>query len=228
MNGKILFSDEYLKNLFHFPNPKNDSVWGSQESQVPLSYQFKGSAKWMVWGGMTGRGLTSLHFIPQGQTVTAEYYITKILEREVKPLFSRRSTTEEPVKRKLFTSNSSATLVQPAHTAKATQQWCKRNLPNFIQKDEWPANSPDLNPIENLWSIIDEAAYRDPIPKTIGELESRLRHAWQNIPLASLRELARSMPQRLKHVTEQWGALWILMFQQWSKETMYIKPENLH
>ena len=47
----------------------------------------------MVWGGMTGRGLTSLHFIPQGQTVTAEYYITKILEKEVKPLFSRRSTT---------------------------------------------------------------------------------------------------------------------------------------
>ena len=46
--------------------------------------------------------LTSLHFIPQGQTVTAEYYITKILEREVKPPFSRRSTTEEPVKRKLF------------------------------------------------------------------------------------------------------------------------------
>jgi len=31
--------------------------------------------------------LASLHFIPQGQTVTAEYYITKILEEEVKPLF---------------------------------------------------------------------------------------------------------------------------------------------
>ena len=57
-------------------------------------------------------GFTSLHFIPQGQTVTEEYYITKILEKEVKPLFSRRSTTEEPVKRKLFTNNSSATFVQ--------------------------------------------------------------------------------------------------------------------
>ena len=81
----------------------------------------------MVWDGMTGRGLTSLHFIPQGQTVTAEYYIAKILEKEMKPLFRRRSTTEEPVKRKLFTNKSSVTFVQdgaPAHTAKATQQWC--------------------------------------------------------------------------------------------------------
>ena len=153
--------------------------------------------EWMVWGGMTGHCLTSLHFIPQGQTVTADYYITKILEREVKPLFSRRSTTEEPIKRKLFTNKSSATFVQdgaPAHTAKVTQQWCK--------KDEWPANSPDLNPIENLWSIIDEAAYRDPIPKTMGGLKSRLRQAWQNTPLASLRELARSMSQRLKNVIQ--------------------------
>ena len=158
---------------------------------------------------MTGRGLASLHFIPQEQTVKEEYYITKILEKEVKPLFSRRSTTEEPVKRKLFTNKSSATFIQdgaPAHTAKATQQWCKKNLPNFIKKDEWPENSPDLNPIENLWSIIDEAAYRDPIPKTMGGLtESRLRQAWRNIPLASQRELARSMPQRLKNVIQNNG-----------------------
>ena len=204
----FLFSNECPKYLFHLPNPKIDIVWGSQESQVPPSYQVKGSAKWMVWGGMTGHGLTSLHFIPQGQTVTAECYITKILEKEVKPLFSRRSTTEEPVKRKLFTNKSSATFIQdgaPAHTAKATQQWCKKNLPNFMKKDEWPANSPDLNPIENLWSIIDEAAYRDPIPKTMGGLKSRLRQAWRNIPLASLRELARSMPQRLKNVIQNNG-----------------------
>ena len=126
----------------------------------------------------------------------------------MKPLFSRRSTKEEPVKRKLFTNKSSDTFIQdgaPAHRAKATRQWCKKNLPNFIKKDEWPANSPDLNPIENLWSIIDETAYRDPIPKSMGGLKSRLRQAWRNIPLASLRELARSMPQLLKNVIQNNG-----------------------
>ena len=78
----------------------------------------------MIWGGMTGRGLTSLHFnfIPQGQTVTAEYYITKILEKEVKPLFSRRFTTEEPVKRKIFTNKSSATFLQDGALAHTTKQ----------------------------------------------------------------------------------------------------------
>ena len=126
----------------------------------------------------------------------------------MKPLFSRRSTTEEPVKRKLFTNNSSATFVQDgasAHPAKATQQWCKGNLLNFIQKGEWPANSPDLNRIENLWNIIVEAAYRDLIPKMMEGLKSRLPQAWRNIPLASLRERARSMPQWLKNVIQNNG-----------------------
>lgn len=34
------------------------------------------------------------------------------------------------------------------HTEKTIQKWCKENLPNCSQKDWWPANSPDLNPIQ--------------------------------------------------------------------------------
>ena len=40
---------------------------------------------------LTGCGLTPLHFIPQGHTVTAECSITKILEKEVKTLSYRRA-----------------------------------------------------------------------------------------------------------------------------------------
>ena len=41
----------------------------------------------MAYGGggaeeMTGRGLTGTHFLPQGQTLTADYYISNILEKE--------------------------------------------------------------------------------------------------------------------------------------------------
>jgi len=34
----------------------------------------------------------------------------------------------------------------PTHTARLTQTWIAANCPQFISKDEWPPNSPDLNP----------------------------------------------------------------------------------
>ena len=100
------------------------------------------------------------------------------------------------IERKLFSSKKEMTFVQDrasAHTSKATQTWCQKNLPNFITKDGWPANPPDLNPIENIWSIINETTYKDPAPKTMKELKRRLSFAWKNVSLDTLKKLVHSM-----------------------------------
>ena len=146
---------------------------------------------------------TPLHFVPQGRTVTADYYIENVLKKEVNPLLRRRSTSEAVDKRKLFSSNKQMTLVQdgaPAHTAKATQAWWGKNLPNFVAKTEWPANSPDLNPVENLWSIMDSEVYKNPSPKNMDHLKRHLRQAWKNIKPSTLRDLSHSMPCSLQNV----------------------------
>ncbi len=59
------------------------------------------------------------------------------------------------------------------------------------------AGSPDLNVIENLWSILDEAVYIYPYPRTIDELKTRLKHAWENIKIKTLENLAKSMRHRI-------------------------------
>ena len=92
---------------------------------------------------MTGRSLTRIHFLPQGQTLTADYYINNILEKEVKPVLHRKNVNEATDKRKWFSSNRHMKFVQdaaPVQVAKATQAWCTRtkNLPNFIEKTYWP------------------------------------------------------------------------------------------
>ena len=73
--------------------------------------------------------------------------------------------------------------------------------PAKFYRENMPApNSPDIKPVENLWSIMDEAAYEDPTPKTIKDLKRRLKQAWKKIPLCTLHDLSHSMPQRLRNV----------------------------
>ena len=43
---------------------------------------------------------------------------------------------------------------------------------NFIPKEDRPANSRDVNPLETIWIIVDEATYKDPTPKHWMSLDS--------------------------------------------------------
>ena len=42
-----------------------------------------------------------------------------------------------------------------AHTASLAQDWLSRKCPEFIRKEEWPPNSPDLNPLDyHVWDAM--------------------------------------------------------------------------
>ena len=81
----------------------------------------------------------------------------------------------------------------------------QKNLPNFIEKTCWPPNSPDIHPVENPWSIMDEVVHKDPTPKTMKDLNRRLKLAWKKIPLSTLHDLSHSLQQRLRNVITNKG-----------------------
>jgi len=63
-----------------------------------------------------------------------------------------------------------------AHTSKATITWLDANIrpKHHIPPEDWPPNSPDLSPIENVWSIMATAVYADPQPQSLQALKHRL------------------------------------------------------
>lgn len=91
----------------------------------------------------------------------------------------------------------------PIHTARNVQKWLsERNIKTI----EWPAYSPDLNPIENLWSRM-EYLTRNRMPNSNENLWDIVRQAYREITNdnAYIKNLVRSMPKRLAEVLRVQG-----------------------
>ncbi|GFX59243.1 transposable element Tcb2 transposase [Trichonephila clavipes] len=66
-----------------------------------------------------------------------------------------------------------------------------------IVQMEWPACSPEMNPIEHVWDALGRrVAGRQPPPQTLQELERALLEEWDRIPQLVIKSLIDSMPQR--------------------------------
>lgn len=70
----------------------------------------------------------------------------------------------------------------------------------------WPAQSPDLNPIEHLWNFLKrKLAEYETEPKGILELWERVQVEWNKIPRELCAALIESMPTRIAELLKAKG-----------------------
>lgn len=93
----------------------------------------------------------------------------------------------------------------PIHTARIIKSWYVEHEAD-LHHLPWPAQSPDLNIIEPLWSTL-EARVRNvfPPPSSLKELEKLLIEEWHNIPIETVEKLYDSIPRRIQAVLNAKG-----------------------
>ncbi len=84
-------------------------------------------------------------------------------------------------------------------------EWFRRHKIDVMQ---WPALSPDLNPIENSWGILSRAVYDNGRLQfnATAELRAAIERKWNAIELGTLETLVVSMPERIYDVISGGGS----------------------
>ena len=187
----ILWSDETKLELFGHMDA--EYVWRKKgeaykpKNTVPTVKH--GGGNIMLWGCFSSSGTGNLVKV-QG-IMKKEDYIS-ILEKNVKESAERLQL----INNWKFQQDN-----DPKHTAKIVKKWFRENNVDVL---EWPSQSPDLNPIENLWRELKSRVMARK-PTNLTQLEAFAKEEWANIPQTTCRKLVDTYKNRLEAVIKNKG-----------------------
>ena len=190
--AKVLWSDE---SPFTVRFNRRSRVWlihGDTTNPAAVRQTVKADKKMMVWGCFSRSGVGKLVVI---NGILDKEKMKALLSDELKPSANALFGDSDWI----FQQDN-----DPKHTSKVVKQFL---VDEGIITMKWPSQSPDLNPIENLWGWLDLKC-KDRHLKNHDQLFQTLNEAWNAFTTEELSKLVDSMPKRCKEVIEQNGK-WI-------------------
>ena len=169
-----------------------------------------------VYAGITPWGVTAVHIVAGSSKHKTMHTNLKggqaknITKSEFKEVLER---TLLPEGRRLFTSGPSGTgswVLQldgdKAHgnVSQVVADWNRKHGSSVSVLPDWPPNSPDLNPIENIWGWVQQEVNKKGC-KSFEEFKKEVEWKLGHVPMAHLQHHYKSMGDRLKKVLKAGG-----------------------
>jgi hypothetical protein len=168
-------------------------VWRRRAETGPEVCWIKGEfpPKVMVFGGFA-KDYKSTLFVAESGTVNAESHVDHFVDQSGIPDMNQCYGHHK------WTYMQDGALV---HITSSTMAYTKA-MATVIE--DWPACSPDLNPIENLWAIMKRRLEKFQL-KTKDDLISVVFEAWKTLEIALINALIESTSRRIALVIENGG-----------------------
>lgn len=178
----LLFSDESIFDT----DDHTLFQWVKPGEVADVKHYTQGGATVHVWG-FIGVGVRGLVVLDEGARVTSDHYVDHCLKPNKKAL-----------KNHVFVQDNAR-----CHTASNTMIWIKEA---GIATVDWPAMSPDLNPIENVWGILKRrVTQRGAYGRE--ELVQCIKEEYAAIETATLDKLVNGFGERLKSCVKNVGGV---------------------
>jgi len=186
---QVMWSDESPFVLRYNAKRRVWRMHNERYNQMCCVASVKHDVKIMVWGAFAAHGVGILHRIVG---IMDRFIYLQLLEDVMEPSADILFGGENYI----FQQDN-----DPKHTAIMVKEYIReRGIKTFA----WPAQSPDLNPIENLWSILDQRTSERKV-NSADELFALLKREWEALPMDLLERLVDSMPRRCQAVIDAKG-----------------------
>lgn len=188
---QVIFSDESKYCIFGIKG--RQIVWRKPgtalEKQNLVGTVKHGGGGIMVWGCMAAAGVGKLSFI---ESTMDRWGYLNILKQNLK-----QSAENLGLSSTFWFQQDN----DPKHTAEVVRLWLLYNAPRQLKT---PPQSPDLNPIEHLWDLL-EKKIRQHVITSKESLRNVLQTEWEKITTEETEKLVYSMPNRLAEVLKLRG-----------------------
>lgn len=148
--------------------------------------------KIMVWGGISSLAKTKLIVFEMGSTMDAASYISEVLKGA-----QIQQTMDQAYPNGWVFMQDNAS----CHTARVTMDFIANAGWTTLS---WPAHSPDLNIIEQVWAWM-KMRVSEIKPQTVEDLADCLISVWDSITFEHIRNMVDSVPKRLHFVQREQG-----------------------
>ena len=187
--SRVFFSDETHFYLGHHGRIHVQCPIGASHEQEYIQQEPQLHGKISLWGCISAEGLGHAELYV-GSLNAVKY--SAILRHNLIPTF-RQFFPDGPW---LFQQDNVR-----FHTTPDLITYLHERGITFL---EWPAWSPDLSPIENLWNDMKRRVYNR-LPQTMEQMEQFIREEWEATDLTFISRICRSMPDRLQLLLDNQG-----------------------